>query len=77
MSVIAASARGASYAAGLVILLAAGLVLSSGGLILRQIDVATGWQIQLYRSIGMVTALLGVIAWQYRGRVDAPFRAMG
>jgi drug/metabolite transporter (DMT)-like permease len=78
MSVIAAaSARGTSYAAGLAILLAAGLVLSSGGLILRQIEVATGWQIQSYRSIGMVTALLGVIAWQYRGRVGTPFRAMG
>jgi drug/metabolite transporter (DMT)-like permease len=77
MSIAVVPARSGAYAVGLLIVLLAGLVLSSGGLILRQIEIATGWQIQIYRSIGMMAGLLAVIAWQYRGRVTAPFRAMG
>lgn len=70
-------AGGNRYGAGVVLLLAAGGCLSFGGLMVRHIEAADGWQILFYRSVGMAAMLLALLAMQYRGRVDVPFRSMG
>jgi drug/metabolite transporter (DMT)-like permease len=68
---------GRSRAIGIVMMLLAGLCLSVGGLITRYIQTATGWQLMVYRAAGMVVVLLAILAIKERGRILAPFRAMG
>jgi drug/metabolite transporter (DMT)-like permease len=57
--------------------LLAGVCLSSGGLIVRHMEAADGWQILFYRSIGFVAMLLTFLAVRYRGRIARPFREIG
>lgn len=64
-------------ALGALLVLAVGVIWSSGGLILRGVESATSWQIMFYRSIGMIAFLMVVIAIKERGRVVAPFLALG
>ena len=59
----------------LVILSGAGMSLS--GLFIRSIEAADEWQILFYRSIGIVTALLVVIALRNKGAVWPAFRKAG
>lgn len=69
--------RGGGRAAGIGLMLLAALFFSSGGLITRYIDVASGWQVMVYRGLGMATVLLVVLAVKERGRILGPFRAIG
>ncbi len=71
------TARGNSYVAGAAMILLAGGALSTGGVIIRHIDGADGWQILFYRSLAVFAAMLVVVAVRYRGAVIGPFRATG
>jgi drug/metabolite transporter (DMT)-like permease len=77
MSVAAAPAGRGSYAIGVGLVVAAGGFLSLGGLILRHIETANGWQVLFFRSLTMMAVTLAILAWQYRGRIDRPFRGLG
>ena len=55
----------------------AGICLSSGGLIVRHIEAANGWQVLFFRSVAFVLTVLLFLAVRYRGRLVAPFRTIG
>ncbi len=57
--------------------LAAGVCLSFGGLIVRLIDAADIWLVVFYRSAAFAVTLLAYLAVVYRGRLIRPFLAVG
>ncbi len=61
----------------MILVLFAGVIWSTAGLVVRALDSATGWQIVFYRSLGLAAAMLVAIAVVNRGRVIAAFRAAG
>ncbi len=65
------------YGLGVAMVLTAGFCLSIGGVLLRFMDSATGWQVMFYRSITFALTVLVVVAWRYRGRTSEAFRAIG
>jgi drug/metabolite transporter, DME family len=73
-----AAARPApTYARGVVCVLAGGTCLSLGGVLIRHIETAGGWQIVFYRAIGFVLALSIFLAFRHRRRFVASFLAVG
>ncbi|MBF0276200.1 MAG: DMT family transporter [SAR324 cluster bacterium] len=66
-----------NYRFGVVVLLLAGVFLSSSGIIIRQIETTDGWKILFYRSVSFVFTVLIFIAWSYRGRIVKPFLKIG
>ncbi len=69
--------RGPMYPWGVAMAAGGGVCLSVGGLILRHIEGADGWQILFYRSVAFSLTLLAFLAIRYRGRLVAPFLAIG
>ena len=65
------------YAKGVVLVALAGVFWSLGGLLIRLIETASGWQIVLFRSIALVLTLGVIIALRHRGRLVAAFRDAG
>jgi drug/metabolite transporter (DMT)-like permease len=61
------------------LLLGAGgaLCWSVGGLLVRSVEQAESWQIVFWRALFFGLTILAVLAWRYRGRLIAPFRAIG
>ena len=53
------------------------VAISFGGLILRSIEVADTWQINVYRSFGMFVAIAAIVAIQNRGRFFAALLSIG
>ena len=53
------------------------IAISFGGLILRNIEVADTWQINVYRSLGMFVAITLIIALQNRGRIQDTLLSVG
>ena len=66
-----------NYPAGVTLGVIAALALSTGGLLLRSIESASGWQILIYRSASFSLLLFAIIFIQNRGRVIAPFMSIG
>ncbi len=58
-------------------ILTAGIVLSTGGVILRQIELADTWQILFYRSGFLVVGLSIFLTWRAHGRPFANLAAAG
>lgn len=69
--------QGPSYSRGVVFVLAGGTCLSLGGVLIRQIDTAGGWQIVFYRAIGFILTLSIYLALTHRRRFVASFLAVG
>ena len=69
--------RSPHYLLGVVLVLASGMVLSTLGVGLRQVESATGWQILFYRSIAFIAMLLLIISIRYRGGAIKAFRSIG
>jgi DME family drug/metabolite transporter len=65
------------YARGVALVALAGVFWSLGGLLIRLIEAASGWQIVLFRAIALALTLTLVIALRHRGRVVAAFRGAG
>lgn len=74
---VVAPVRHARYPLGVAMVLTAGACLSLGGLILRNIEAADGWQVMFYRSIAFTVTLSLYIAVRYRGRMIRPFLRIG
>lgn len=66
-----------SYIRGIFLTVSAGACWSLGGIMLRSMDSATGWQVLFYRAIGMTLTLLVLMALRHRSRMVAVFRSSG
>ena len=53
------------------------VLISFGGLILRNIEAADAWQINLYRSLAFMVAVAMVLMFQYRRDTAVRIRAIG
>lgn len=69
----APSRRG--YAMGLMVL--SSVIISFGGLIVRNIEAADPWQINLYRGLAFVIAILLIILFRYGRSTPGRVRAIG
>jgi drug/metabolite transporter (DMT)-like permease len=65
------------YARGVVLVALAGAFWSLGGLLIRLIEAASGWQVVLFRSIALMLTLMAIIALRHRGRLVSAFRDAG
>ncbi len=77
MTTTQSTAKDSTYPRGVLMVLCAGICLSTGGLIVRHIETADGWQIIFYRATSFVVTLLIFLAVRYRGRVIQPFKNTG
>ena len=68
---------GSGYAQGVALVLVSGVIFSLGGILIRSMDAATGWQILFYRSAAGLPVILIAIAVKHRGSVVPTFRAAG
>ena len=53
------------------------VAISFGGLVQRNIEIATPWQINVYRSLGMLLAIVLIVAIQNRGRFVTTLFSVG
>ena len=53
------------------------IAISFGGLVQRNIEVADPWQINIYRSLGLIVAIAVIVAIQYRGRFFSTLMSVG
>lgn len=77
MSAEAATAPVESYGRGIVLVTAAGLLWSSGGLLFRWIDGASEWQIVAWRTFFLGLSALLYLIWRYRGDTWHAIRRVG
>jgi len=77
MTAITADQRDPLYARGVVFMLAAGAFASANGVLFRNIETATDWQIIFWRNSTMFLFLIGLLAVRSRGAVTTAFRAAG
>ena len=73
----AAATRDPLYARGIVLVMLAGCFWSLGGLLVRLIEEAGGWQILLVRSITLSLMLFCVLALRHRRNIWSEFRKAG
>lgn len=66
-----------NYARGVALVVAAGIVWSTGGVLVRLVDGAESATIAFWRALTMGAAVLVALAIRHKGRVAAPFRAIG
>ncbi len=57
----------AAYLRGVLMVMAAGVLWSLGGLAVRSMDAAGAWQILFVRSSAVALSVLAVLLWRYRG----------
>ena len=62
---------------GVLLMIAASLCWSTGGIFVRNLAIKDDWEIVFWRSLFMVVFLSAVLAFQYRGAVFARIRAVG
>lgn len=77
MTTIQLAGKNNTYPRGVMMIVCAGVCLSTGGLIVRHIDAADGWQIMFYRAISFTFTVLMFLAIRYRGRLARPFSRIG
>ena len=58
-------------------LILSSVMISFGGLVIRAIDVADVWQINFYRSIAFIAAVLIILVSRYRGATMEKIRGIG
>ncbi len=77
MSAPAPAVRDRRYLMGIGLVLLAGVFWSLAGILLRNIEAATGWQIVFYRSASFVVVILAVLAARHRSRLPRACVAIG
>lgn len=77
MSAPAPAVRDRRYALGLGLVLLAGVFWSLAGILLRNIDAASSWQIVFYRSASFVVVVACVLAARHRSRLPRAIVAIG
>ena len=65
------------YGLGMVLVVSAGVLWSTQGLIFRQIDAAGTWATLFWRSAGMIPVLLAFLIWRAGGSPLPAIRAVG
>lgn len=65
------------YGVGMVLVVMAGILWSTQGLIFRQIDEAGTWATLFWRSVGMLPVLLAFLVWRAGGSPLPAIRAVG
>lgn len=65
------------YGLGMLLVVLAGIVWSTQGLIFRQIDSAGTWAVLFWRSLGMVPVLLAFLVWRAGGNPLPAIRSVG
>lgn len=65
------------YGTGVLLVLCAGVLWSTMGLFVRNIDGAGTAAIMFWRSLGLLPVLAGFILWRSGGRLIGPMRAVG
>ncbi|WP_350333245.1 DMT family transporter [Coralliovum pocilloporae] len=73
--VLSVAALHRHHAVGLMV--ASSIMISLGGLIVRSIEDADAWQINLYRALGLALGTLVVLVLKYRSRTPQAFHAVG
>jgi drug/metabolite transporter (DMT)-like permease len=69
--------RLSAYGLGVVLLLLAGVALSSGGYLIRSIEAADGWQILFYRGLAFTLTSLVFTAVRHRGHLRKSYMDIG
>lgn len=65
------------YRRGIALVMLAGVFWSLGGILVRWVEAADGWQILFYRSTALAATLFCLLALRHRRRVLAHYRAAG
>ncbi len=65
------------YGYGVTLVVVGGVFLSTSGILLRNVESASGWQILFYRGLAFALTLFLLLCWRYRGGVVDAFRAIG
>jgi drug/metabolite transporter (DMT)-like permease len=65
------------YGYGVTLVIVGGAFLSTSGILLRNIEAASGWQILFYRGIAFSLTLFLLLLYRYRGRVFEVYHAVG
>ena len=68
---------GSAYWRGALCVLVTTLLWSTGGIVVRSVESANAWQLLLYRSLGLIPALLVIVAINSRGRIIEALRVAG
>jgi DME family drug/metabolite transporter len=71
------SAKADGTARGMALVMFGGVCLSTGGLLVRSIEAADGWQILFYRAIAFTLTSFCFTLWLHRGRCLAAYLAIG
>ena len=69
--------RPENYARGLVLVAAAGMFWSLGGLFFRMIEAAEVWQIVAWRTFFLAASMAVLLGWRYGAETVSTFRKMG
>lgn len=77
MSPATALPRDRLYTRGVLLVLLAGIFWSIAGILLRNLEAATSWQVVFYRSGTFAIVLTVVLVARYRGRVGVAVRRIG
>ena len=62
---------------GVALVIIGGVFLSTSGILLRNIEAASGWQILFYRGLAFSVTLFLLLLLRYRGGIGEAFRAIG
>ncbi len=73
----APSPRLSAYGLGVVLLLLAGVALSSGGYLIRSIEAADGWQILFYRGLAFTATSFVFTAVRHKGHLGKAYVDIG
>ncbi len=65
------------YGYGVTLVIIGGFFLSTSGILLRNIESASGWQILFYRGVAFSLTLFLLLLLRYRGGIGNAFRAIG
>lgn len=65
------------YAYGVTLVIVGGLFLSTSGILLRNVESASGWQIVFYRGFSFSLTLFLLLLLRYRSAIGTAFRAIG
>lgn len=65
------------YGYGVTLVIIGGIFLSTSGILLRNLEAASGWQILFYRGFTFSLTLLLLLLLRYRSGIGAAFRAIG
>jgi len=67
----------AGHRKGVLMMIGAGLCWSTGGILVRNVELADPWEIVFWRSVFMVVFMLAVLAFWHRGRTFEKIVAVG